>query len=129
MKEVVVDGVRYVPADNPAARVSIYGMYDCHCFEKFEGKTVDKVIENWKMHNRKPTMARIGSADAEPSNIGFCDMTPVVVLDHNEKELRRVGGWIHCRGREGKIDEAEVDAWRNALLADPDIPRLLAEGA
>ena len=130
MSKVIIDGIEYVPRQNIAARVSIHGMYDCHCFERFTGmydchcferftgKTVDEVISNWQKHSEKDTLAYLGQ-DKTPSNIGVTVLCPAIVLDANDKELRRVGEMVFERG--------DPSLWRDALLADPDIPRLLAK--
>lgn len=119
MSEVIVDGIRYFPDGKVASRVSIHGMFDCHCFEKFSGNSVDEVIAAWIEHSKEDTIAYL-EGDKKPSNIGTTMLCPAIVLGADDKELRRVGPMIPERG--------DPTDWKKALLADPDIPRLLAEG-
>lgn len=106
-----------------ARRVSVHGMYDCHCFEPFTGKTPDALVDSWLEFIKEPTLATFSKGGPQ-HNIGVPDLCPAIVLDGDENELRRVGVWV--RAREGKPDPAEVAAYRAALKADPDIPRILA---
>lgn len=110
-EEVVVDGFRYRRIDRIATRVSCWGMYDCHAFHKFHAETVDGVIAAWKDYCTNERDAKYGGPD------GLC---PVIVLE-GDKELRRVGPMVH-----GLDDAKRLKEWRDACLADPDIPRLLA---
>lgn len=132
IREVIIDGVKYVPEIPIAQHVSIHGMYDCHAFERFTGSTVDEVIENWLEH----------SYENESCKYGATDLCPAIVLDADGKELRRVpsgkglmhstlvvypsyylrGDYRHVR----KLDMNQLEAYAEALKNDPDIPRLLA---
>jgi len=91
-----------------ADRVSIYGIHDCHLFTKIIGGSVDDVIDSW-----------LSGCDRE-NKYGPTALCPAIVL-HGETELRRVGEMVHS-----KHDAESIHAYREALLADPDIPRLLA---
>jgi len=125
--EVIIDGVRYVSESPEASRVSIFGMYDCHAFERFTGSTVDEIIENWLEHSYKNESCKYGATD----------LCPAIVLDKNDKEIRRVskimvyypayyirGNYRHIR----KLNMDDLEKYRNDLLNDPDIPRLLKKG-
>jgi hypothetical protein len=90
-------------------RVSVYGMYDCHLFHRIPGASPDEIIENWHQHNIM-----------DNAGLGPTALCPVIVIADNDKELRRVGPMVMPE-REDKLDE-----WREALLADPDVMRLLA---
>lgn len=94
------------PKEPLAARLSLYGMYDCHNFDSLRGRTVDEVIERWR--------------DMEDKTM----LCPVIVLDARDKELRRVGPMVF-RAYDGTPNEKQLADWRAACLADPDIPRLL----
>ena len=119
MSKVIIDGIEYVPRQNIAARVSIHGMYDCHCFERFTGMYDCHCFERFTGKTvDEDTLAYLGQ-DKTPSNIGVTVLCPAIVLDANDKELRRVGEMVFERG--------DPSLWRDALLADPDIPRLLAK--
>jgi len=126
MNEVIIDGVKYIPEHALAARVSIHGMYDMHLFHEIKGKTVDEVIKNWKEHNKKKHPAVVG--DREVDDMGVSALCPAIVIDANDKELRRVGSMVFCAydGSRKPRSEEDVEAYRAALLADPDIPKLLA---
>jgi hypothetical protein len=124
--EVIVDGVRYVPERGLAARVSIHGMYEAHLFHDIEGRTVDEVIKNWLQHNAKKQPAIVGGDYC--SDLGPSMLCPAIVLDAKGKELRRVGSMVFPddNNRRKPASSVALEAYRNALSADPDIPRLLA---
>ena len=92
----------------PAAdRVSCWGMYDCHAFHKFEGKTVDEVFDAWKAHSTRPDQ-----------KYGATSLCPVIVLS-GQRELRRVGRMID-------FDRPnEWHLWLEPVRADAEIARIL----
>jgi hypothetical protein len=126
-----------------ASRLSIHGMYDMHLFHPIEGATVDELIENWERHNSDDYDRGAYVGGSTPAHfvkdMGKSWLCPVVVLDQDGKELRRVGGkgdgftgadGIFPVSKYGPTPEeyaVKRRAFRDALLADPDIPRLLAE--
>lgn len=126
MTTVIIDGVPYVPATNIACRVSIHGMYEMHLFHRITGKTVDEVIKNWKNHNAKKQPALVG--EREVDDLGPSMLCPAVVLDANDKELRRVGEMVFPEHGTRQAKTQDIEKYRTALLADPDITRLLAIG-
>lgn len=98
-----------------ALRVSIYGMYDCHAFQKIEAKSVDEVIAKWLEHN-----ANMDDA------YGPTSLCHAIVLD-GDRELRRVGKMVFPDEKTGAAKHpADIEKYRQALLNDRDIPRLLA---
>jgi hypothetical protein len=101
-RATIPQGMRMVPT-----RVSISGMYDMHLFHSIPGATVEEVIANWLKHNE------------EPDEYGKSYLCPAIVLS-GDKELRRVGKMVF----QDRLEE--LDAYKEALLADPDISRLLA---
>lgn len=109
-----------------ATRVSIMGMYDMHLFHKVEGATVDAVIDAWVKHIAEPIPATIGSRYVD--DLGPSWLCPAIVLDDSGKEIRRVGKgvWPEEKRRKPRSGD-DVEAYRQALLGDPDIPRLLME--
>ena len=123
---VIIDGIKYVPERGIAVLVSIHGMYGCHLFHQIPGATVDEVIANWMAHNEVLQPAIVGGRPVP--DLGPSILCSAMVMGADDKELRRVGGMIFPEGetRQPKCPE-EVEAWRAALLADPDIPRLLAQ--
>ena len=105
-------------------RVSIHGMYDMHLFHKIEGRTVDEVIDNWKKHIAQPIPAIVG--DRKIDDMGPSSLCPAIVLA-GDKELRRVGEMVFTDyNTRCPRAEADVDAYRKALLSDPDISMILA---
>jgi len=92
-----------------ANRVSIHGMYDAHLFQKVTGNSVDEIILNWVL-------------EEDDVQYGPTSLCPAIVLC-GKRELRRVGPMVHRR-----TDAAVLKQYREALLADPDIPRLLGLG-
>ena len=107
-----------------ANRLSISGMFDCHLFCSYPGNTVDEVITAWKDQNSKPYPAMV--EDRQIDDLGFADLCPVIVL-HDDKELRRVGQMVMQDWKTKTYLPEELEAYRQALLDDPDIPRLLSE--
>jgi len=109
-----------------AMRVSISGMYDCHLFHSFTGKTVDDVIANWIAHNATPNPAIVSGRKVD--DLGPAELCPAIVLSDTGKELRRVGPMVFY-DLKIKLGEKpkQLKLYREALMADPDIPRLLME--
>ena len=112
-----------------ALRVSVHGMYDCHLFHEYTGRSVDEILMNWLDHISKPVPAIMGGKEID--NIGPTSLGPAIVLD-GKKELRRVGDMVFVRVADyGKPTEHVVPdlkalvEYRNALLSDPDIPFIL----
>jgi hypothetical protein len=107
-----------------ATRVSIHGMYDMHLFHQVTGRTVDEVINNWLTHISELQPAIVGGAKID--DMGPSNLCPAIVLS-GEKELRRVGKMVFPDDHTRKPrNPADLKEYRDALLADPDIPRLLA---
>jgi hypothetical protein len=111
-------------------RVSIHGMYDCHLFHPYTGRTVDEVLMNWLEHISKPIPAIMHGQRVD--DIGPTSLGPAIVL-YGDKELRRVGKMVFARvtdyGKETQRVEPDLQAliaYRRALLDDPDIPRVLS---
>ena len=114
------------PLDNVEPdNISISGMYDAHVFDQYSGSTVDEVITQWRERNSKPIPAILG--DRKVDDLGPAYLCPAIVSRGN-LELRRVGKMVpadyHHRGPRSEND---LEEYRQALLSDPDIPRLLAE--
>lgn len=103
---MTIEGVRYKRLDRIANRVSTYAMYDCHLFRQLEGTTIDEVIADWQRECAAPD-ARYGAPY----------LCPVIVME-DKTEIRRVGKMV--------FREEELPAFRAALMADPDVVRLLA---
>jgi hypothetical protein len=94
-----------------ADRVSLWYMTDDHTFRRPKAKSIDELIEGWRRDIK------------HDSGLMLC---PVIVLC-SDKEVRRVGEAVHANYRTGEPDsETAVNAYRLALLADPDVERLMA---
>jgi hypothetical protein len=101
-------------------------MHDCHLFHRITGRTVDEIISNWIAFNAQPHPAYVG--DVYVKDLGPIDLGHATVMC-GDKELRRVGQYLHWDWqRRNPKDEEAVIAYRQALLNDPDIPRLLTSG-
>ncbi len=107
-----------------ATRVSIHGMFDCHLFKRYTGSTVDAVIESWLEHISKPIPANLCGEKVD--DLGPTYLCPAIVLC-GDREIRRVGKMVIADTKTRLPRANEVEAYRQALLADPDIPRLLAD--
>ncbi len=94
-----------------ADSVSIYEMYDNHGFRKLTASTVDETINLWL-------------EQLNQSSRGLSFLCPAIVLN-GKKELRRVGQMVFFDYNTKKPKAGELEAYRQALLADPDIQVLL----
>ena len=71
-----------------ADSVAIYGMYDCHSFQRYEGASVVEVIDKWIDHISTPIPAILNGREID--DLGPTSLCPAIVMSGN-KELRRVG--------------------------------------
>lgn len=113
MRQVIIDGVRYIPADPLPDRIKFYFMHDNHCFTSLKGKTLDKVLA----HADKIEAGEWGSYGVLcPASLMFGD-----------KELRRIGTMAHARGSKDSKEQWEAGKakWRKELEADQDVMRLM----
>lgn len=104
-----------------ATTVRCHGMFDCHLFYDFHPSGPDDLIRMWKEQCSQPYPAVVGERSVD--DLGKTRLCPVIVLDINGKELRRVGKMVHRVG-----DTEDIEAFRRELFADPDIPRLMKAG-
>ena len=109
--------------DFVANKISIWGMFDNHCFHKYTGSTVDEIINQWIEHISEPIPAIVG--EREVDDLGPTSLCPAIVMAGN-KELRRVGKMIFPDLKTKKPSYDDVEEYKKALLEDPDISRLLA---
>lgn len=114
MDTVIINGVRYVPADLPPGEVRFYFMHDNHTFTRLKGETLDDVL------------AHADAVEAGPR--GSYGMLCPAILLRGGKECRRVGPAAHARGSKDPKDEwdAAKAAWRQAMEADPDVCRIMS---
>lgn len=107
--------------------VTVRGMYDCHLFHRYRGKSPREIANNWVSHNKEPHLA-LFEGESEPRYLGPTCLGPAIVLS-GKKELRRVGHMVFTRGEYPDVtyNEADLEKWISALEADPDISRILAE--
>lgn len=96
-------------ANEPVAnRLGLHAMYGNHTFHKFTHVTSpDDLTHQW-----------IAMGGGRENDIVLC---PVIVLN-GKQELRRVGRMLFDANEVEK-----VEAFKAALLADPDVVRLMAE--
>lgn len=100
-------------------------MFDCHVFDRLKAPTPTALIEAWKQFNAEPHPAQFQDGTTT-DDLGPAYLCPVIVMTADRKELRRVGRMVFP-SRE-KTDD-NLAAFRAALEADPDIPRLMLAGA
>lgn len=103
-----------------ADNVSIYGVYDSFHFHKFKVTNVQELIDEWINHNSQPQPAIVNGDKI--NDLGPAELCPAIVCA-GDKELRRVGEMVFWRG--GNFDREKLEEYKNALLNDPDVPRLL----
>lgn len=114
MTEVLINGVRYVPAEQPPDEVKFYYMHDNHTFTPLKGATLDEVLAH---------------ADAVEAKSSYGMLCPAMLLGAG-KDIR-VGPCAHARGSKDPKDrwnEGKAE-WRKAMEANPDVMRLLTAKA
>ncbi len=98
---------------SPPARASFWYMHDNHTFEQLKGSIDEKCERARELGIVSPGM-----------------LCGVILLDDNEKELRRVGKSQHASfgwdGAQRGFTDAQITEWRASVLADADVVRLLA---
>lgn len=109
MSEVMIDGVRYIPAEPRGDRISIWYMRDCHLFSKIEGKSIEEILKK---------------ADEVESKNSYGMLCPVIV-SHGEKELRRVGPCVHSHGKDKKEWNEGKKKWKESIEKDGEIMELI----
>ncbi len=109
MAEVFIDGVLYVPDPCRVTRMALYYMYDNHIFEPLRG-TLEQILKTAK------------EAESRDHYGMVCD----VILLNGDREIRRVGGYVHGRGSKGVENfETRLNAWSKEIVKDEAIRRLL----
>lgn len=113
--EVVIDGVRYVPAEAQPDEVKFYYMHDNHTFSRLHGTTIDEVLA-------------AADAMAKESRCGM--LCPPMLLARG-KELRRLKEVAHapCCGSDDSKWLAGKEAWRNECEGDSQVMRLVSSNA
>jgi hypothetical protein len=109
MSEVMIDGVRYVPATPRGNKVSIWYMHDNHCFSQLEGKTIKDILKE---------------ADRIEKESSYGALCPVIVLA-GDKELRRVGPMVHSHGKDKKEWEEGKKRWKEVIEKDNEIMEII----
>jgi hypothetical protein len=99
--------------ESKADRVSLWAMFDDHTFKRYSAKSVDDFIEKWR-------------ADLKNEDSALC---PVIVMA-GAVEMRRIGKMVHPDwGKGAPRDESAVAEFREAVLADPDIARIMSQSS
>jgi len=86
-------------------RISTYAMYDAHFFVELKANTPEGLLAEVPTHRHE--------------KYGTPEICSVIVLDQDDKEIRRVGPCFLYPRNDQK--------WLDAVKADPDVMRLLAE--
>lgn len=112
MKNVVIDGVRYIPAEAQPDEVKFYYMHDNHTFSRLPGTTLGEVLEN---------------ADVMAKE-SCCGMLCSPTLFAGGQEVRRLKAVAHapCCGRGDANWVAGKEAWKKECETDASVLRLLA---
>ena len=110
--DILINGVRYIPAEAQADEVKFYYMHDNHTFSRVSGTTLDEVLKN-------------ADVLAEES---CCGMLCPPTLFSGGKEVRRLKSVAHapCCGRGDANWIAGKEAWKKECEADPSVLRLVA---
>lgn len=110
--EVIIDGVRYVPAEVQPDEVNFYYMHDIHIFSRLYGATIDEVL---------------AAADAMAAESRCGMLCPPVLLSEG-KELRRLREVAHapcCGSDDSKWQDGKA-RWRIECETDADVVRLVS---
>lgn len=112
--DVMIDGVRYVPAEAQPDELLFHYMHDNHTFSRLHGNTIDEILASAEtMANESP-----------------CGMLCPPILMAEGKELRRLREVAHapCCGDDSKWQSGK-DVWRKACESDSQVMRLVASNA
>lgn len=93
-----------------AYHLSFWYMCDNHVFIKLKGKTLAAITEE-----------AVEIASKNPHGL----LSSAIVVDDNDKEIRRIGFSILPDGNVFKPDE--LTKWQEAIVADPDFAGLMAK--
>ena len=113
MTEVLINGVRYVQAEQVADSVHFWFMHDNHTFTRLYGVTLDKVLAH--------------ADTVEASEQGSYGMLCPANLLCGNKDIRCVGPFTFARGSKDPKDQWNIMKmkWRKAMEADADVMRLI----
>ena len=109
--DMLIDGVRYVPAEKGPDAVKFYYMHDNHTFTRLDGITLDAIL------------ADADSIERASSYGMLCG--PILCRDG--REVRRVNTSAHSGAStapKAKWNAGKLE-WRKAVEADADVMRLL----
>ena len=112
----MVSKIEYIKAkkvvkeyENQESKLSFWLMRDNHSTAQPKGKTLDEIVESFiDLVNQNP----------------YSCVCPVIILNKEGKEVRRVGKMAHSVGTD--IDLTE---WRKALESDSDVMYLIKKKA
>jgi len=109
--EILIDGVRYVPAEAQPDEVKCYYMHDNHTFSLLHGTTIDEVL---------------AAADTMAIESPCGMLCPPVILAGG-REVRRLKEAAHapCCGNDSKWIEGKA-AWRKECENDSQVMRLVS---
>lgn len=113
--EVIINGVRYVPAEACPDEVRVYYMHDNHTFTRLHGNTLDDLLD----HADRVESSKQGS---------FGMLCPADLL-RNGKAVRRVGPCVYARGSKEPKDywNDQKVKWRMAMEKDAGVMRSLGQ--
>lgn len=112
--EVIIDGVRYVPAEAQPDEIKFFYMHDNCTFSRLHGNTIDEILASAE------TMA----------NESRCGMLCPPILMAKGKEVRRLRQVAHapCCGNDSKWLSGK-EAWRKECESDSHVMRLVASNS
>jgi hypothetical protein len=93
-----------------AYHLSFWYMCDNHVFIKLKGKTMAAITEE-----------AVEIASKNPHGL----LSSAIVVDENDREIRRIGFSILADGTTLKPDE--LSKWQEAIVSDPDFSGLMAK--
>ena len=112
--DVIINGIRYVPAEEKPDGIKFYYMHDNHTFSRLHGVTLEEVL---------------AAADvmAQESHCGML-CPPILFADGKEVRSLKEAAHAPCCGKgESKWIEGKT-AWREECEADSDVMRLVTYG-
>ncbi len=109
--DVLINGVRYIPADPQPDEIRFYYMHDNHTFSRLAGNSIDTILQH---------------AETLAFESPFGILCPPTLL-FNGKEVRRLKKVAHapCCGDYRKWRDGRQE-WRNECEGDSDVIRLVS---
>lgn len=118
MKEVIIDGIKYVPKHPIVEYASFWYMHDNHTFSRLEGNSLEELAESGYNHGVNSPCGMI------------CSPRIITQFSGEERQNEKIVGIpVHHPWDKGDQEwRDEVNKWIDALKDNQDIQRLISQG-